>query len=585
MTNSTLLQPELRRICAALLGDEEGYDVLYESANAYYQLLFSLHAMDDLGGVHAWEGLMLPTGKAISPDEAARCIQDFWRTKKFIKGFFKAVLAAREKFPGTPLQVLYAGTGPFATLALPITTVFSPDEVQFTLLEVQPESYQMLQHTIDSFDLQAYVRELWLGDATTYHPGPPMQFHIILTETMAQALDREPQVAITRHLLPFLHPEGYLVPEAIIVRAGLINLSRAFSSRMEPEPPSPDTYLLELDEVFRVDRNLPDAGAFPEVTIDIPMDQVRDYPELHLLTSVHVFGSEHMKYWQSSLTTPKQIKHHPFDRSGVQQCSIRYVVAEHPGFTCTFIGAENLAAELDKKTDNRFLKLPLAFDPDLLAQDLATCDAVVWSQHFNTNDYEGDWQALALRSATGAPDAIIPIEIDTYQDTELLQSCPYFKAILEQFECPLDAVRLLSLAPGSHIKLHRDHGLSYEQGCFRLHIPILTDPGLDFIVADTRLDMKPGSCWYANFDLPHRLEHRGRSRRVHLVIDGRRNAWTDALFERAGYQFEAETTEPQYDNATKREMIRHLEAMDSEAARGIIRRLRAELEADADPVD
>lgn len=44
------------------------------------------------------------------------------------------------------------------------------------------------------------------------------------------------------------------------------------------------------------------------------------------------------------------------------------------------------------------------------------------------------------------------------------------------------------------------------------------------------LIMKPGECWYTNVNYIHSVSNYGSSDRVHMVIDGVRNAWSDNLF-------------------------------------------------------
>ncbi|MBC7775302.1 MAG: aspartyl/asparaginyl beta-hydroxylase domain-containing protein [Phycisphaerae bacterium] len=223
--------------------------------------------------------------------------------------------------------------------------------------------------------------------------------------------------------------------------------------------------------------------------------------------------------------------------------------------------------------DNRFFSLPFQFNTEKLAADLATCEAQQWAMHFNKNDYAGDWTGIALRSATGNSIDIKAVPGQAFQDTPLLAQCPYFREILDTLEFQKETVRLLALAPGSVIKEHRDQGLGYEHGCFRLHIPITTDDQVSFIVDKTRLPMGAGQCWYANFDLPHSVLHEGNTRRIHLVIDGTRNEWTDRLFGEIGYDFDLEAQQKEYDDATKAQMIEHLSMMDTDAAREIIARL------------
>jgi len=46
-------------------------------------------------------------------------------------------------------------------------------------------------------------------------------------------------------------------------------------------------------------------------------------------------------------------------------------------------------------------------------------------------------------------------EINGYRDTPLLVKTPYIKSIIDSWKCDKEAVRLLSLAPGSVIKPHK----------------------------------------------------------------------------------------------------------------------------------
>lgn len=48
------------------------------------------------------------------------------------------------------------------------------------------------------------------------------------------------------------------------------------------------------------------------------------------------------------------------------------------------------------------LRLPLDFEPAPLAADLARLSASGWTAHFVTQNYDGDWSAIALRAPAGA---------------------------------------------------------------------------------------------------------------------------------------------------------------------------------------
>ncbi len=177
-----------------------------------------------------------------------------------------------------------------------------------------------------------------------------------------------------------------------------------------------------------------------------------------------------------------------------------------------------------------FLKLPFAFDPAHLQADLGQIAADEWQAHFNRPYYEGLWSGVSLRSV-GGKNSLYPDPTATdYLDTPVLARCPYIQTVLATFECPLTAVRFLKLDAGSNIREHKDYNLGFEDGEFRVHVPVITHPDVQFFLAGERVPMAVGECWYLNFNLPHRVENRSPIDRVHLVIDGTVNAWARAVF-------------------------------------------------------
>ena len=180
-------------------------------------------------------------------------------------------------------------------------------------------------------------------------------------------------------------------------------------------------------------------------------------------------------------------------------------------------------------------KLPLAFDVAPLRADLARVEAELWTAHFNTRTYVGDWSGVALRSSRGRVDELYPVPGAPagFQDTPLLAACPAIQAAIARFACPIEGVRLLRLAPGARILEHRDYGLRVEEGLFRAHVPIVTNPDVAFHLAGERLVLEAGSCWYLDFDLPHAVTNAGTEARIHLVIDGVADDWVRALLARA----------------------------------------------------
>ena len=183
------------------------------------------------------------------------------------------------------------------------------------------------------------------------------------------------------------------------------------------------------------------------------------------------------------------------------------------------------------------LRLPLDFDPQRLADDLAALSSGPWTVHFVHQNYEGDWSAIALRASASARHPIQMILSDPtcadFIDTPFLASTPCFQEVLGQFGCPLLSVRLMRLAARSIIKEHRDHDLSFEQGTVRLHVPVVTNGEVDFRLNGLRCEMPAGSTWYLRLSDAHTVANRGMTERVHMVIDATVNDWLADLFRQA----------------------------------------------------
>jgi hypothetical protein len=181
------------------------------------------------------------------------------------------------------------------------------------------------------------------------------------------------------------------------------------------------------------------------------------------------------------------------------------------------------------------VQLPFQFDRARLAGDLARVPSEDWVPHYNTNDFGGDWSGAALRSRSGQRRDLNALSFDgaPFRGTSLLDLCPYFREVLDAFSCRQHAARLLSLAPGSFIREHSDHTLDFEDGRVRIHVPIQTNDAVEFYVSGERLLMEEGGAYYINVNLPHRVNNRGASARIHLVIDAEVNDWVREVFARS----------------------------------------------------
>jgi quercetin dioxygenase-like cupin family protein len=233
--------------------------------------------------------------------------------------------------------------------------------------------------------------------------------------------------------------------------------------------------------------------------------------------------------------------------------------------------------------NKRSFQLPIDIHVASLMADFAICCemfpiATNWVLHYNERDFSGNWNSISLYSASGNSTDIFALPASKFVETPLLAKCNYFKKILDSLLFEKESVRLLCLAPESNIHTHRDPGLAYQHGVFRLHIPIITSPDVDFIVNGEHIEMNAGECWYADFDQPHSVKNRGKTSRIHLVIDGVRNEFTDALFAKAGYDFEEEkrAAKEVYDESTKQRIVEELRRSGNPAAEDLIRQLNNE---------
>lgn len=183
------------------------------------------------------------------------------------------------------------------------------------------------------------------------------------------------------------------------------------------------------------------------------------------------------------------------------------------------------------------LRLPFAFDAARLRRDLDRLSSGAWIAHFVTQNYDGDWSVLPLRAVAGASHPVTMIYSDpsatAFEDTPFLQHCPYFRTVLAAFACELQSVRLMRLTPGSVIKEHSDGDLDIESGMARVHIPITTNPGVEFELNRSRVVMEPGSAWYLRLSDPHRVANKGAADRVHMVVDAVANDWLRETLGRA----------------------------------------------------
>ena len=229
--------------------------------------------------------------------------------------------------------------------------------------------------------------------------------------------------------------------------------------------------------------------------------------------------------------------------------------------------------------ENASFLLPFEFDPTLLKADLDLCAKFNFLKNYIPANYNGEKYILPLRSIEGRLDhpAAVPNNADAYKDTPALKECAYFKKVIDTFLCEKETVRLMSLPPGGVVNLHTDYMCGYEDGIFRIHIPIVTNEAVQFTLNGQVLKMGVGEVWYTNVNLPHSVKNEGNTNRVHLVLDCIRNAWSDDLFGSVGFDFEKEVGgASKLDQQTLKRMIEELEMNDSPESKAFLDQVKKE---------
>jgi len=248
-------------------------------------------------------------GLALSSTMAGMCVDDFVRTITFIRGTHAAIVDVRKRFPGRPARVLYVGCGPYATLAVPLMAIFSSTEAIFTCLDIHSESIASAKSIIDTLGFSESAARFETLDAGSYRVCPDQTPDVILMEIMQACLETEPQVAITRHLLPQA-PEAILIPEEVQVDLELVDPASEFNFDDLERNEEVQRDRIPVASVFVVNRETVNlwknnhSNRLPGSSIRIP-DSMEQWFQLMLFTKIRIYKNHCLKDYDSGLTCPR----------------------------------------------------------------------------------------------------------------------------------------------------------------------------------------------------------------------------------------------------------------------------------------
>jgi mannose-6-phosphate isomerase-like protein (cupin superfamily) len=188
-----------------------------------------------------------------------------------------------------------------------------------------------------------------------------------------------------------------------------------------------------------------------------------------------------------------------------------------------------------------FARLPIRLCAETLAAEAAALPGEAWVPH--PDGLPGNDAVLLVtpggrleQGRTGAMAA-----------TPWLAATPYVRQVMAAIGSVWSRSRFMGLAPGATVDPHVDAHYHWRNH-WRLHIPVVTNPGVEFTCGGETVHMRPGECWLFDSFQMHDVRNLGDAKRTHLVLDtvggGRLHELLDRAQAPGGAEAEAEFVAP-----------------------------------------
>ena len=165
------------------------------------------------------------------------------------------------------------------------------------------------------------------------------------------------------------------------------------------------------------------------------------------------------------------------------------------------------------RLDTEFIRLPLSFDVDRMQAEVDAIPESEWRPH--PQGHPGN-SALPLTAVGGDPldDGVAGPMLPTPH----LARCEYLQQVLASFETVIGRSRLMRLAGESEATLHSDTNYYWAERV-RIHVPVRTDPAIEFVCNGKSAHMGAGEAWIFDAWQLHNVLNPTGGARVHLVLD------------------------------------------------------------------
>ena len=296
---------QFNSIMTIILDPKSNKDELTKAIHSMDNIYSEIIDQETLSILSGIERMQTPHGLAFSPLNVINCLTDVWRTSKYQRGICTAILEFKKRFPKEPLHIVYAGTGPYATLLIPILMTINTQNLKFTFIDINQESLDLVSFIIKQLDLSHVDLELVCGDASSMTFDSPA--HLVITETMTAALEMEGQVAISYNLGKQMKPNGILIPQEIQINAILADPQNEFHQterafRKDRRIHLGRIFNLNLHQILQ-NKNEGVPERLPASSIQIPKEIPVQY-QLMLTTEIKIWKDIVIEEYESGLTLP-----------------------------------------------------------------------------------------------------------------------------------------------------------------------------------------------------------------------------------------------------------------------------------------
>jgi predicted RNA methylase len=258
-------------------------------------------------------------GVSLSLNHAASCMTDYRRTHKLLIGIVQAIRDLQAEKPNELIRVFYAGSGPLAPFFTMVAPLFSSEEIQFTLLEVNKKSMAVAKELIDNLELNAYVDDFYTADAITFEIPNAKTYDILFSETLDSLLNRESYVPILWNFLPQLKEDVTVIPENVQIKVNY----KDPNGEEKPFGIAFDTrkMLKETPKTEELPDKLP--------TVSLPLKDAANYDSIILDTEVKIYKDCMLTRGESSISLALEV---PIQKPVMNQyADFVYTIKPTPG--------------------------------------------------------------------------------------------------------------------------------------------------------------------------------------------------------------------------------------------------------------